>query len=102
VQDCVEAAMTALVHDRWLVRRLPAMVAASGLRIERIASHDYLPLQGPDYMLTLVDRGADTLANARRIAPALADALKAEARRRVATGEFFGFVAFVGLTARKG
>lgn len=101
VQDCVEAAMAALVHNRWLVRRLPAMVAASGLRLERIDSHGYLAIQAPDYMLTLVDRGADILANARRISPTLAEALKVEARRRVATDEFFGFIAFAGLSARK-
>lgn len=101
VQDCVEAAMAALVNDRWLVRRLPSMITVSGFRIERIDSHGYLQISAPDYMLTLVDRGADILANAKRIDPTLAEGLKKESRRRVDAGEFFGFIAFAGLIAQK-
>lgn len=98
---CAEAAMHALVNDRWLVRRLPSMVSSAGFQIERLDSYGYLQTSAPDYMLTLIDRGADVLANAGRIGRALADALKAEARRRVEDQGFFGFIAFAGLVARK-
>jgi hypothetical protein len=54
-----------------------------------------------DYMLSIVERGADTLTAAGRIGPELADALKSEARRRVDTGDFFGHVAYGSLTATK-
>ena len=101
LQECADAAIAGLVHDRWLMRRLPAMVIASGFRIERHDSHGYLQTTAPDYMLTLVDRGADLLANSQRIDAALADGLKQEARRRVDHGEFFGFIAFASLIARK-
>ena len=40
----------------------------------------------PGYILTLIDRGADTLVAAGRLGAPAADALKAEARRRVAAG----------------
>jgi hypothetical protein len=45
------------------------------------------------------DRGADTLAADGRIGRELADALTAQARRRVAAGSLFGHVAYESLTA---
>ena len=91
--------MAGLVHDRWLVRRLPAMVSAAGFGIERFDSHGYLQTSAPDYMLTLVERGADLLVDSGRIDSELAEGLKQEARRRVDDGRFFGFIAFAGLVA---
>jgi ubiquinone/menaquinone biosynthesis C-methylase UbiE len=101
LQDCADAVVSAVVHDRWLVRRLPCLARAAGFQIERFDSHGYAQTAEPDYMLTLVDRGADALVNSERIDPTLADGLKREARRRVGTGEFFGFIAFASLIARK-
>jgi ubiquinone/menaquinone biosynthesis C-methylase UbiE len=101
LQACADAAMAGLVNDRWLMRRLPRMVRSSGFQIERVDSHGYLQLDAPDYMLTLVDRGADILVNANRIDQALADSLKKEARRRSDHGEFFGFIAFTTMIAKK-
>ena len=49
----------------------------------------------------VVDRGADTLVAAGRLGAPAADALKAEARRRVAAGEFFGHIAYASLIARR-
>jgi cyclopropane fatty-acyl-phospholipid synthase-like methyltransferase len=51
--------------------------------------------------LTLVDRGADTLVAAGRLGAPAAEALKAEARRRVGAGEFFGHIAYASLIARR-
>ena len=53
------------------------------------------------YLLTLVDRGADALANGGTIGRELAEALKAEARRRVDAGGFYGSITFASLIARK-
>jgi hypothetical protein len=78
-----------------------SLARSSGFRIERFDSHGYVQTSAPDYMLTLVDRGADVLANSKRVDPSLADALKREARRRVENGEFFGFIAFASLIGRK-
>jgi uncharacterized membrane protein len=52
-------------------------------------------------MLTIVDRGADTLAGSGRIGPELCASLKAEARRRAEADEFFGFIGFTCFIGRK-
>ena len=51
-------------------------------------------------MLTLVDRGADVQADRGSIDASHAEAMKAEARRRVNAGEFFGQISFLSIIAR--
>jgi SAM-dependent methyltransferase len=101
LQACAGAAVAAAVHDPWLVRRLPGLVAAGGFAVERLRSHGYAQTRDPEYLLTLADRGADALAAAGMIGAELAAALQAEARRRAAAGTFFGFIAYASLLARK-
>ena len=101
LQACVDAAMEALVHDRYLVRRLGTLVRAAGWEVVRLRSHGYVESEDPGYMLTLVDRGADTLVTAGRLGEDAADALRAEARRRVAAGQFFGHIAYASLIGRR-
>jgi ubiquinone/menaquinone biosynthesis C-methylase UbiE len=102
LQACAEACVEHLIHDRWLVRRLPLLVHAAGFEIERFRSHSYLeaPSSG-GYMLTIVDRGADALFASGRVGRDTAEALKAEARRRSEAGEFFGHISYASLVARK-
>ena len=83
------------------MRRLPAVVTSIGFRVERFDSHGYIEAAEPGYTLTIVDRGADTLVAAGSIGEELAIAIKAEARRRVERGEFFGHIAYASLIARK-
>ncbi len=52
-------------------------------------------------MLSVVDRGADLLGASGTIGEELVDALKAEARRRVVAGAFFGHIAYGSVMARK-
>jgi ubiquinone/menaquinone biosynthesis C-methylase UbiE len=101
LQTCADAVMDWLVHDRWLVRRLPALVRSTGFAVETFRSHGYLQFAEPTYLLTIVDRGADFLANSGQIGAELAAALKTEARQRVECGRFFGHIAYASLTARK-
>ena len=101
LQDCVAMMMAGSVTDRWVMRRLPAMVRSAGFEVEDLRSHGFVAPPEGGYMLTVVDRGADALAGAGRIAPETAAALKAEARHRVATGAFFGHIAYVALVAVK-
>lgn len=101
VQTCIDAVIAALVHDRWLARRLPGLAARAGFQIERFDGHAYVQTLEPQYLLTLVDRGADALVSWQRIGPGLADALKAEARRRIEAREFYGSITFASLIARK-
>jgi ubiquinone/menaquinone biosynthesis C-methylase UbiE len=101
LQRCVDAMMASSVHDRWIVRRLPALVRRLGFEVIGFRSHGYLENLDAAYMLTIIDRGADILRAAGTIAEATAAALKAEARRRVDDGVSFGHIAYASLTARK-
>ena len=64
LQACADAAMAALVHDRYLVRRLGTLVRAAGWEVAGLRSHGYVENESPGYILTLIDRGADTLVAA--------------------------------------
>jgi ubiquinone/menaquinone biosynthesis C-methylase UbiE len=101
LQTCIDAAMAALVHDRWLVRRLPYLVRQAGFVIDGFTSHGYAEIAEPSYMLTLVDRGADAMTAAGGADGELAAALKAEARQRASDGRFFGHIAYASLFATK-
>jgi hypothetical protein len=80
---------------------MPALLRSAGFEPLRSQSHGYLQTDDPEYMLTLVDRGADTLASWGRIGQDLCTSLKAEARRRADANEFFGFIGFASFIARK-
>ncbi|HIJ82395.1 MAG TPA: methyltransferase domain-containing protein [Desulfuromonadales bacterium] len=101
LQACADAAMAALVHDRWLIQRLPALVREAGFTIVKQRSLGIVETNEPDYMLSIADRGADVLAADGRISVELAQALKDEARRRVRSGCFFGSIAYGSLVVRK-
>jgi SAM-dependent methyltransferase len=98
---CADAFREHFVHDPWLVRRLPALVRAAGADVHGIRSHGHVEAGTPGFMLaSCVDLGADALVAAGRIEADAAAALKAEARRRVASGEYFGHIAYMSLVAR--
>jgi ubiquinone/menaquinone biosynthesis C-methylase UbiE len=101
LQACSEATMAHSVTDRWLMRRLPEIVAAVGFEVMGSRSHGFIETTPGGYMLTVIDRGADILTAAGQIGESLATALKNEARRRVEAGAFFGHVAYVSVIARK-
>lgn len=101
LQVCVEAGIASVCNDPWIVRRLPSLVESAGFRVVGFRSHAYTETSEPTYMLGLIDRSADILAAKGRIGGDLATALKAEARRRAAAGEFFGHIAFASVIARK-
>src|SRR5262249_25968161 len=93
LQLCAESFREFFIHDSWLARRFPALAEATGFKVISYRSHSYAESANPDYMLTIVDRGADALASVGQIGQALADALKAEARRRA--GCVFFLVTFL-------
>lgn len=107
---CIQSFKEAFVNDLWLGRRLPSLVRAAGFRVVRCDSHSYLETSESgselartkmSHLLTIVDRGADALSTAGYVGKELAAALKAEARRRVDNGEFFGHVIYVSVIAEK-
>ena len=101
LQSCVNAMLAGSLHDRWVMRRLPALLRALGFEVVATRSHGFGETACAGYMLTIVERGADMLCASRRIGDATAAALKAEARRRVDAGTFFGHIAYGSLVARK-
>jgi ubiquinone/menaquinone biosynthesis C-methylase UbiE len=101
LQICAESLRAFFIIDSWLARRTPMLAQASGFTILSYRSHGYTETSKPDYMLTIVDRGADALVSSGQIGQALADALKVEARRRVEVNQFFGHITYTSLIARK-
>jgi SAM-dependent methyltransferase len=101
LQACVAATMAHSVHDRWLVRRLSALVRSCGFASPRLLGCAFAEVAGADYMLTVVDRGADILRGLGQLGEEATAALKAEARRRLAAGTFFGHIAYASVIARK-
>jgi SAM-dependent methyltransferase len=101
LQACVDAMMAGSVTDRFLVRRLPSLVRAAGGELVRVRSHGFVETTEGGYMLTVVDRGADILRAQRQITDEMAERLKADARRRVTDGAFFGHIAYGSMVARK-
>ena len=102
LEACTDAFREQFVHDPWMVRRLPALVAEAGLQVDRVRSHGYVESHAPGFMLpSWVDMGADALVATGRADSGVAAKLKAEARRRIASGEYFGHIAYLSLVARR-
>ncbi len=101
LQACVDAWVGSSVHDRWLPRRLPAMARSIGFEVTSVRSHGYVQNTKPEYMITIVGRGIDALTGSQRIGRDVADSLRAEARRRADTGEFFGSIGYISVLGRK-
>jgi hypothetical protein len=102
LQACAEAWVASSVHDRWILRRLPALARSSGFELLSYRSHGYVQNLEPDYMMTIVSRGIDALTATGRIGRDLAQSLRGEAKRRAESGSFFGHIGYVSMLARKG
>lgn len=89
------------VHNKWLVRQTPGLLAKAGFKTLDREGHLYLPAVDSPYFLTIIDRGADTLVDEGVIGPELAEGIRAEARRRTEAKSFFGSIAFVCVIAQK-
>ena len=90
----------ALAHDRWVTRRFGKLLAAADFQIRRTDIFGYTATD-PAYFLTVMDRGADLLVADGVLGQPAAEALKAEARRRLDEGIFFGSIPYVCVIAAK-
>jgi ubiquinone/menaquinone biosynthesis C-methylase UbiE len=102
LQSCADAVLEMVVHDPWLMRRIAPLLAQAGFSGCTVRGHAYSSAGGTDYFRALVDRGADALAARGIVGAALADALKAESRARMADGSFFGHIAYASAVAARG
>ena len=101
LQRCVDMMMAHSVTDRWLVRRLSAMLIEQGFDIESFLSHGFVDVAADGYMATVVDRGVSQLSASGEIGEELAAALRGEVRRRASAGSFFGHIAYASVVAVK-
>jgi len=101
LQASVAACVDAIVYDPYLTRKLVPAVKRLGLAVRRFRTHSYHGVGDATYLVTIIDRGADALAEQGTIGRELADALKAEARRRVDLGTFYGHLTYASLIATK-
>ena len=85
LQACVDAMLANSVHDRWLVRRLPALVRGCGFEVVSFRSHGFAETTG-GYMVTIVERGADILRGLGQIDEDMAAALKIGGAAAAASG----------------
>lgn len=103
--DPLQAAMVAaqrhLIHDPYVMRRLPGMMIACGFETSTLRAHGFIQTDRPDYMMSLIARGVDAAGRADEIGLELADGFKAEAARRTSAGSFYGAILFVSAIARK-
>ena len=89
------------VHDLWLTRRLVPLLAEAGFTPGQPRAHPYMAEGEAPYFQSVIRRGADLLAGTGDISPGMAEAIKAEASRRIDEGSFFGFISFVSLLGTK-
>jgi arsenite methyltransferase len=101
LQSAAGAVLRNLVHAPYIMRRLPALVTAAGFSLQSVEPHGYVQTTTPDYLLTLLSRGAHATAQAGEIGRELVEGFDHEARRRVANGTFYGAILFLSLAARK-
>jgi ubiquinone/menaquinone biosynthesis C-methylase UbiE len=64
LQSTVDAMVANFLHNPWLPRRLGRILRSMGFAVTSLRSRGYTQTTEPQYMLTIVDRGADLLAGA--------------------------------------
>lgn len=90
------------VTNLWIMRQIGPILTRAGFDAGRRTGHGYVAEGEATYFLTVIDRGADIMAARGLITPATGEALKQEARDRVAREAFFGFMSYVSVVCRKG
>jgi SAM-dependent methyltransferase len=99
-QACAVAFIQHFVHDRWIIRRLPATVCAAGFTNARLRSHGYAQAASPAYLLSI------STAAPAPWPPTAASARNSPRRSRPRPAAApaptpFGHIAHASLTARK-
>lgn len=99
LQACVAAWAEEAVTHHWLVPQLPALLARAGFTVKRFRGHQPVDLEGIASGPAWIDYGIEALLARGRIGTGLARALRAEMRRRIASGGFFAALPFASILA---
>ncbi|WP_298850050.1 methyltransferase domain-containing protein [uncultured Ruegeria sp.] len=89
------------VTNLWIMRQIGGLLTRSGFELGRRRGHGYVAEGDATYFLTVIDRGADRMAETGVLQATTAEALKAEAHARVSQNRFFGYMSYVSQIARK-
>jgi SAM-dependent methyltransferase len=89
------------VTNLWIMRQIGDILSHAGFEIGQRQGHGYVAEGDATYFMTVIDRGADRMVETGLLQPETAEALKAEARTRLAQNKFFGFMSYVSQIARK-
>ncbi|NNE79215.1 MAG: methyltransferase domain-containing protein [Silicimonas sp.] len=89
------------VTNLWVMRQISGMLADLGFDLGRRRGHSYVAEGDAAYFMTVIDRGADRMAETGVLFPETAAALKTEAQKRLKADTFFGFMSYVSQIARK-
>ena len=89
------------VTNLWVMRQIGDLLGLAGFELGRRRGHGYVAEGTSGYFLTVIDRGADKMVETGILFRSTAEALKNEARQRVASTRFFGFMSYVSQIARK-
>jgi SAM-dependent methyltransferase len=101
LQTVMSMAQRNLIHDPYIMRRLAGLARQAGFTVRELEAHGYVQTEAPDYLLSLIARGASAAARSGECGADLAKALEAEAQQRVAEGTFYGAILFISLIAEK-
>ena len=101
LEAVARAAVEVIAHDRWIVRKLPGLLRKAGFEVIGSRGYAYNAACDAEYMLTILDRGADALEASGTISANLALALKDEGRVWAERGIFFGLITYGKLLAKK-
>ena len=89
------------VTNLWIMRQIGGILTQTGFEMGRRRGHGYVAEGEAAYFLTVIDRGADRMVETGLLQPETAQALKSEARARVSSNRFFGYMSYVSQIARK-
>ena len=89
------------VTNLWIMRQIAGLLVSAGFELGCRQGHGYVAEGASSYFLTVIDRGADRMVETGLLIADTAEALKNEARARVAANTFFGFMSYVSQIAYK-
>ncbi len=97
----VDVMVDSIVHDRWFVRKMTGLLRNCGFEASALRNYGYAEHPDPSFMFSWVERGTDALIASGRLGESGANALKAEAERRVKAGQWYGQISYASVISRK-